>query len=112
MEQATLTGALPWPEAQVVGGWWNRQFNPEIDLVGADRAPVASRIHFCGSVKWLSTPFDGHDLHQLRDGARQVPGFDAAATGLLAVSRSSADIPADAADVVWGAGDVVAAWRP
>jgi hypothetical protein len=110
-EQATVTGALPWPDAQVVGGWWNRQFNPEIDLVGADRAPVASRIHFCGSVKWLGTPFDSHDLHHLRDGARQVPGFDDAA-GLLAVTRSGADIPAGAVDVVWGPDDVVAAWRP
>jgi len=44
-----ITGVLPWPEAQVVGGWWNRQFNPEIDLVGGDRAPGASRVHFCGS---------------------------------------------------------------
>ncbi|MEU4419624.1 DUF234 domain-containing protein [Actinoplanes sp. NPDC024001] len=40
LEQATVTGAVPWPEAQVVGGWWNRQFK-EIDLVGADRGPVA-----------------------------------------------------------------------
>lgn len=112
LEQVTATGAPPWPEAQVVGGWWNRQFDPEIDLVGADRAPVASRIHFCGSVKWLARPFDTHDLHQLREGARQVPGFDAAHTGLIAVTRSGADLPASAVDVVWGPGDVVAAWQP
>lgn len=110
LEQAALTGGLPWPDAQVVGGWWNRQFNPEIDLVGADRAPVASRICFCGSLKWLNTPFDGHDLRQLQDGARQVPGFDAAHTGLLVVTRSGADLPAGAVDLVWDAGDVVAAW--
>jgi hypothetical protein len=111
LEQAALTGALPWPDARVVGGWWNRQFNPEIDLVGADRLPVASRIHFCGSLKWLGTPFDGRDLHQLREGARQVPGFDPAHTGLLVVTRSGADLPADAVPVVWGPDDVVAAWR-
>jgi hypothetical protein len=110
LEQAAITGSLPWPETQVVGGWWNRQFDPEIDLVGADRAPVASRIDFCGSVKWLGTPFDNHDLHQLREGARQVPGFDAARTGLVAVSRSGADLPAGSVGVVWGPGDVVAAW--
>ncbi|MET0424447.1 MAG: ATP-binding protein [Actinoplanes sp.] len=110
LEQATVTGALPWPDAQVVGGWWNRQFNPEIDLVGADRAPVASAIHFCGSLKWLKTPFDHRDLRQLQDGARQVPGFDASRTGLLVVSRSGADLPAGAVDAVWGPDEVVAAW--
>jgi hypothetical protein len=111
LEQATITGALPWPDAQAVGGWWNRQFNPEIDLVGADRAPIASQIHFCGSLKWLGTPFDAHDLHQLREGARHVPGFDASQTGLLAVTRSGTNLPADAVDVVWGPDDVVTAWQ-
>ena len=112
LEQATVTGALPWPEAQAVGGWWNRQFNPEIDLVGADRAPIASRIHFCGSLKWLGTPFDTHDLHQLQEGARHIPGFDASHTGLLVVTRSGASLPADAVTAVWGPDDVVAAWKP
>ncbi|MEV4637175.1 ATP-binding protein [Actinoplanes sp. NPDC049548] len=112
LEQATVTGILPWPQAQVVGGWWNRQFDPEIDLVGADRAPVASQIHFCGSVKWLGTPFDTRDLHQLQEGARRIPGFADSHTGLIVVSRSGADLPADAVDAVWGPGDVVAAWQP
>ncbi|XVV09878.1 ATP-binding protein [Actinoplanes sp. CA-131856] len=111
LEEAALTGALPWPETRVVGGWWNRQFNPEIDLVGADRAPVASQIHFCGSLKWLGSPFDTHDLHRLRDGAGQIPGFDPAHTGLLVVTRSGADLPAGAVDLVWGPDDIVDAWR-
>jgi hypothetical protein len=112
LEQAALTGALPWPEIRVVGGWWNRQFNPEVDLVGADRAPVASQIHFCGSLKWLGTPFDLHDLDELRDGARHVPGFDASRTGLLVVSRSGANLPSDAVHAVWSPDDVIAAWSP
>ena len=112
LEQAAVNGTLPWPDARAVGGWWNRQFNPEIDLVGADRAPIASQIHFCGSLKWLGTPFDIHDLHQLREGARHVPGFDTSHTGLIAVTRSGVTLPADALDVVWGPDDVVAAWRP
>ena len=112
LEQAALTGALPWRETQVVGGWWNRQFNPEVDLVGADRGPVASRIDFCGSLKWLGSRFDRHDLHELVEGARQVPGFDPASTGLLVVTRSGADLPPDAVELVWGPDDVVAAWRP
>jgi hypothetical protein len=44
---------LPWPEATAVGGWWNRAFDPEIDLVGADREPVARKLWYAGSVKWL-----------------------------------------------------------
>ncbi|MCY1138075.1 hypothetical protein OWR29_08710 [Actinoplanes sp. Pm04-4] len=93
-----------------MGGWWNRQFNPEIDLIGADRAPIAARIYFCGSLKWLGAPFDNHDLHELREGARQVPGFDPSSTGLLAVSRSGTTLPAGSVDLVWGPDDVVAAW--
>jgi hypothetical protein len=111
LEEAAINGTLPWPQTQAVGGWWNRQFNPEIDLVGADRASVASQIHFCGSLKWPGSPFDTHDLRQLQEGARHIPGFDASHTGLIAVSRSGADLPADAVDVVWSPDDVVAAWQ-
>ncbi|WP_228814610.1 ATP-binding protein [Nocardia otitidiscaviarum] len=34
-----------WPGTEAVGGWWNRQNNPEIDLIGADREPVAGAVH-------------------------------------------------------------------
>jgi hypothetical protein len=111
LEQAAFTGALPWPDTQVVGGWWNRQFNPEIDLVGADQVSPASQIFFCGSLKWLGTPFDTHDLRKLQDGAREVPGFDETRTGLIAVSRSGTKLPTDAVQVVWDPTDVVAAWN-
>jgi hypothetical protein len=112
LEQAALTGTLPWPDVQAVGGWWNRQFNPELDLVGADQPAHPSQIHFCGSLKWLGTPFDTHDLRKLQDGARHVPGFDESRTGLIAVARSGADLPADAVQMIWGPDDVVAAWQP
>jgi hypothetical protein len=111
LEQAAIDGALPWPGVQAVGGWWNRQFNPEVALVGADRAAPASEIHFCGSLKWLGAPFDSHDLRKLQEGAGQVPGFDGSRTGLIAVTRSGANLPPDAVRVVWGPGDVVAARR-
>jgi hypothetical protein len=52
---------LPWPEATAVGGWWNRRFDPEIDLVGADRTPVAGKLWYAGSIKWLDHPFGGSD---------------------------------------------------
>ena len=45
---AAADGGLPWPEVEAVGGWWNRRFDTEVDLVGADRAPVAGRLWFVG----------------------------------------------------------------
>jgi hypothetical protein len=111
LEQAAATGALPWPGLQVVGGWWNRRFDPEVDLVGADRAAPATLLHFCGSLKWLGTPFDAHDLRELEEGVRQVPGFDESRTGLIAVTRSGVSLPRGAVQLVWGPDDVVGAWR-
>ncbi|MDN5751507.1 MAG: AAA family ATPase, partial [Pseudonocardia sp.] len=35
LELACSDGALPFPDVRVVGGWWNRRFDPEIALVGA-----------------------------------------------------------------------------
>ncbi len=112
LELAAAAGELPWPELDAVGGWWNRQFDPEIDLVGADRRPVAQRILFAGSIKWLATPFDGHDLAELTRSAARVPGFAAGITGLAVVSLSGATpvLDADLIDLVWGPGDIVSAW--
>jgi hypothetical protein len=110
LEAAAAAGELPWPDVEAVGGWWNRQFDPEIDLVGADRSPVARRIAFAGTVKWLGSPLDSHDLTRLRTSATQVPGFRA---GLAVVSLSglARRLDLDGVDLVWGAGDVVSALR-
>jgi hypothetical protein len=109
---AAASGALPWPDVEAVGSWWNRQFNPELDLIGADRAPVAQHLFFAGSIKWLSTPFDHHDLAALHRAAPLVPGFQPGATGLVAVSLSGmADgLDTSALDLQWRATDVVGAW--
>jgi uncharacterized protein len=95
-----------------VGGWWNRQFNPEVDLVGADRGPVARQISFVGSVKWLSSPFDRHDLANLTSAAPQVPGFSLGGTGLV-VSRSgiTPDASAKMIGLLWGPDQVISAWQ-
>ena len=86
-EALSLAAAdLPWPEAAVVGGWWNRAFDPEIDLIGADRTPVARKLWYAGSVKWLDHPFGSRDLATLQRGAPQVPGFDPGETALIGVS--------------------------
>jgi hypothetical protein len=104
-------GELPWPEATAVGGWWNRAFDPEIDLIGADDAPVARTIYYAGSVKWLDRPFDEHDLAALRRGSTAIPGFEPGQTALVAVSRGG--IPESISgqlSLSWGPGDVVAAY--
>ncbi|WP_322621390.1 DUF234 domain-containing protein [Streptomyces acidicola] len=112
LELAAASGDFPWPDTAVVGGWWNRRFSPEIDLIGADRSPVASALCFAGSVKWLASPFDQHDLTALRTGASQVPGFTPGTTGLAVVSLSgtTASVADDGVGLVWGAQGVVSAW--
>ncbi|MEU7140979.1 ATP-binding protein [Nocardia sp. NPDC046473] len=112
LELSALAGALPWKDVTTVGGWWNRTFNPEIDLIGADRSPIANRIIFAGSIKWLGTPFDRHDLAELTRALTDVPGFEPRETALVAVSLANVE-PAltDTVDLVWTATDVLSAWR-
>lgn len=99
-------GILP-ENTTVVGGYWTRTNDPEVDIVGADRSPVAKRITVVGSIKWQdSRPFDRHDLARLAVHCSQVPGTDES-TPLVAVSRSGAT----ARDVrVLGPEDLMAAW--
>lgn len=82
-------GYLP-DGTSAIGGYWTRTNDPEIDLVGADREPIAKQITFVGSIKWLENrPFDGHDLARLATHRSRMPGTDES-TALLAVSRSGA----------------------
>lgn len=110
---AATAGALPWSQVEAVGGWWNRKFDPEIDLVGADREPVARKLVFVGSIKWLESRFDRHDLTSLINGAASIPGWVAGETGLVAVSRGgfASKVGKEGLDVAWLPADVVAAWR-
>ena len=112
LERAAVAGGLPWPDVEAVGGWWNRQFDPEVDLVGADRRPVARRVRFVGSVKWLDGPFDAHHLAALWRAAARVPGFTPGQTGLVVVSRSGTVSGPDQprVDVLWGPDELVSAW--
>jgi AAA+ ATPase superfamily predicted ATPase len=82
-----LPDELP-AETRAVGGYWTRTNDPEIDLVGADRDPIARRITFVGSIKWQERrPFNNHDLARLAMHRSQLPGTGTA-TRLVAVSRS------------------------
>ncbi|WP_443068284.1 DUF234 domain-containing protein [Streptomyces sp. NBC_01358] len=86
-------GQLP-ADTDVIGGYWTRTNDPEIDIVGADRAPIAKKITLVGSVKWLEKkPFDNRDLARLITHRSQLPGADD--TPLLAVTRNdcTADVP-------------------
>ncbi|WP_205710950.1 DUF234 domain-containing protein [Isoptericola sp. BMS4] len=111
--RASLERLLPddaWPTTEFVGGWWNRRNNPEVDLVGADRTPVARSVQFLGSVKWHeSRPFGRQEYDALARAVTAVPGADAT-TPLVAVSRSGVDgdLPLAA---TWGPEQLVAAWR-
>jgi hypothetical protein len=99
-----------WPETEAVGGWWNRQNNPEIDLVGADREPVAGAVHFVGSIKWLeSQPFGRREYDAVAREVLAVPGAGPD-TPLVAVSRSGVvgSLPLAAH---WGPEDLVRAWQ-
>jgi uncharacterized protein len=90
-----------------VGGYWTRTNDPEIDLVGADRSPIAKEVTFVGSVKWLENkPFDDRDLARLIAHRGQLPGAHEG-TPLLAVSRrgtTTESLP------VMGPDDLLTAW--
>ncbi|MGF1653762.1 MAG: DUF234 domain-containing protein [Actinomycetales bacterium] len=76
----------------VVGEYWTRSNDPQIDIVGADRSPVASTITVVGSVKWHENrPFDAHDLGRLAHHRDLLPGADAG-TPLIVVSRSGSTV--------------------
>jgi len=59
----------------VVGSYWTRSNKPEIDIVVADRKPIAKTIFELGSIKWFENkPFSNSDLNQLIRDSVQVPG--------------------------------------
>lgn len=95
-----------WTSVRVVGGWWPRSNQPELDLVGADGRP--GTVEFVGTVKWRRSPgLTSSEVGQLRDDAVAVPGASPA-TPLVAVC------PAGLADggleAVWTADDLLRAW--
>jgi uncharacterized protein len=102
-----LPDALPDGTA-VVGAYWTRTNDPEIDIVGADREPVAKQITCVGSIKWLENrPFDAHDLARLIVHRNRLPGGEDA-TPLIAVSRSGTAVDGV---IPYGPDDLLAAWQ-
>jgi AAA+ ATPase superfamily predicted ATPase len=80
------------PDSNVVSGFWTRTNDPEIDIVAADRSPIATRITAVGSIKWHEqSPFDVRDLARLAHHRDRLPGADAR-TPLIAVSRTGTSL--------------------
>lgn len=95
------------PSAPVVGSYWTRGNDVEIDIVGADRAPIARELLCLGSIKWHeNSPFDDHDLAALARGRARLTDQ---LVPLLAVSRSGSR--ARGLDAVFGPEDIVRAWH-
>ncbi|HEY2697108.1 MAG TPA: AAA family ATPase [Pseudonocardiaceae bacterium] len=101
------SGPLP-DDTAVIGGYWTRTNDPEIDIVGADRAPIAKHITMVGSIKWLEHKrFDNHDLARLIVHRDRLPGADGG-TPLLAVTRGPSDLDGV---LVLTAADLIQAWH-
>jgi len=94
------------PAAPVIGGYWTRSNDVEIDIVGADREPVAKQLLFLGSVKWLETgQFDDHDLLALQ---RHRDRITPDPVPVVAVSRSGTS--ATHVDAAFTPADLIEAW--
>lgn len=94
------------PAAPVVGGYWTRSNDVEIDLVGADRAPVAKTLLFLGSIKWHDTkPFGARDLLELQAHRARISD---APLPLVAVSRNG--VACEGLSAAYGPEDLLAAW--
>ena len=94
------------PGVGTIGGYWTRSNNVEIDLVGADRGPVAKELTFLGSIKWLDrATFDAHDLSSLH---RHRAALTDQPLPLVAVSR--AGVSGAGLDAAYGPEELLAAW--
>ncbi|MEP7738904.1 DUF234 domain-containing protein [Nocardioides sp. 31GB23] len=92
----------------VVGSYWTRTNDPEIDIVVADRQAPAKTVVAVGSIKWLETAaFDSHDLAALLVHRTQLPGADPD-TPLIVISRSGCKV--DGVTHL-GPDDLIAAYR-
>ncbi len=97
----------PLPAAPAIGGYWTRGNDVEIDLVGADRQPVAEQLFFLGSVEWLeNSAFDSHDLTALQ---KHRAALTDEPLPLVAVSRSG--VACSGLQAVYGPEELLSAWR-
>lgn len=101
---------LGYPDVATVGGWWNRQNNPEIDIVGLNRGGDNIGISLAGSIKWHEVQgFGRREYADLVRDVRCVPGADDQTT-LLAVTRTGA-VTDQVPIRCLGPEDLLQAWR-
>jgi AAA+ ATPase superfamily predicted ATPase len=94
------------PAAPVVGAYWTRSNDVEIDLIGADREPVAKKLHFVGSIKWLEqSRFDAHDLAALQ---KHRAALTDEPVPLVAVSR--AGVSCQGLQATFGPAELLSGW--
>jgi uncharacterized protein len=92
--------------AELVGGWWPRSNNPEVDLVGARPAEKPTVVTFVGSINWREdAAFGERDLAELARHRAQVPGAEEAR--LVAVTRTTCAARPDAS---YTPSDLLRAW--
>jgi AAA+ ATPase superfamily predicted ATPase len=95
------------PSAPAIGAYWTRSNSIEIDIVGADREPVAKHLLFFGSIKWLEhSAFDNHDLLALQ---RHRAAITDDPVPLVAISRSG--VSASGLDASYDPAELLRAWR-
>ena len=95
-------------DAHEIGSFWNRTSDIEIDIVGANRAPLSPAITFTGSIKWReSAPFSPDDLTELRVHTSRLPGVsdDLPTVGISRTGFSTSP------DLALGPDDILAAWE-
>lgn len=98
-----------WPGVAQIGGWWPRSNTPEIDLVGADRAP-AGRVEFVGTIKWREGgAVTAAEVDALAADALHVPGVSAS-TSIVTVSGSRRTRDRRVRHS-WTAADLLEAWK-
>ena len=101
---------VPTDAALAVGGFWNRTNTVEVDLILADKEPVARSVFGVGSIKWTTKPFGARGLQELIAHRSQVPGATEDAA-LVVVSRAGVDERVRASGaVVLGPDELLAQW--
>ena len=96
------------PAADAVGGFWTRTNNPEIDIIGGDRGPIAKTVVYAGTIKWRDDAvLEQADLNRLAADLAKVAGADPS-TPLIAVSRTGSTTTGAA--LTLGPEDLLAAW--
>ncbi|HSK95579.1 MAG TPA: ATP-binding protein [Euzebyales bacterium] len=107
-----LTRLLPderLADVAMLGSWWTRTHDVEVDIVGVDDADHPRRVAVLGTMRWRDRrPLTRSDLAELHDRRIRVPGADDT-TRFVAVSQTGET--AAGFDAVFDADDLLAAYR-